>query len=288
MPTTLTPAARTTARTKRNYLSEISTEIRQRPTAAVIYGPPGIGKTSLGAASTKPLFLIDSKEDGINTLKQANQCDENIPVLPAFTNFPDVLDCLDQLAADHGDAQTLVIDTLDGMEGLCHAHVCKTEFGGHWGIKDKRRQKGFAAFSKGYEVAVSEWLKLLDALDGVRDAGMSVICLAHSVNRLFRSPETEDFEHWTPDLHAKTWARTHRWADMVLFCNHVFDTVSDQGTRAKGRGRGLRRIYTEWRPAFEAKNRMSLPSHISMGDSGATGWKNVMAAVVKSRSRNGN
>ena len=51
--------------------------------------------------------------------------------------------------------RTLVIDTLNGAERLCHEHVCRRDFGGRWG------RDGFTAYMTGYEVALADWRELL-------------------------------------------------------------------------------------------------------------------------------
>ena len=68
---------------KRSYLAEIATTATNRPTAAVVYGPPGVGKTSFGASMPSAVFLVDDQEDGVNTLKSSKLIQSNTPVLPA-------------------------------------------------------------------------------------------------------------------------------------------------------------------------------------------------------------
>ena len=237
--------------------------------AAILYGPPGIGKTSFGAAIPGRVFLCDDKEEGIHTLKGAGLVDADIPVLPSASQWTDVLGAVRQLATADHDYKALVIDTIGGLERLCHAHICLEFFRGDW------CEKGFAGYQRGYEVALPEWRNLLNALDACRMKGMSILCLTHSLVRPFKNPEGDDFDRYIPDLHHKTWNLTHRWADMVLFANYYIEITED----GKGRGGQQRLLYTEYHAAYEAKNRSSLPPEVDMGDNGAEAWGNLREAL---------
>lgn len=265
---------------QRNWLEEIKREAESKPTAMVIYGPPGIGKTSIAASAPSPVFLIDDQEDGINTLKSSKLIPGDVPVLPAAKTWEDVLGQLDALAnGDHG-FKYLCIDTLGGLERLCHEYVCNRDFNGDWG------EKGFTSYAKGYEVSLPEWRGMLNRLDRLRtDCSMGVIALAHSIVRPYKNPEGEDYDRFICDMHHKTWAVTHKWADMVLFANYYVEV--DKGRsgreRAKGKGGQSRFFNTEHHAAFDAKNRHGLPAEIEMGDSGKEAWANLVSEIKAAR-----
>lgn len=273
------PAARTASKPKRNWLSEISTDVGNRPTAAVVYGPPGIGKTSIGAATPNPVFLIDDQEDGVSTLKASKLIAADLPVLPAVQTWEEVLEALTALDAEHG-YKTLVIDTLGGLERLCHEFVCRTEFKGVWG------EKGFSGYARGYEVSLPHWREMLNKLDRLRQhRGIRILALAHSIVRPFKNPEGDDYDRYIADMHHKTWAVTHKWADMILFANYYVE-IDDSGARTKGKGGQSRFFNTEYHAAYDAKNRHGLPPAIEMGASGTEAWTNLITAMTEARNKN--
>lgn len=267
------PTGPPTQTAKRNYLAELSSASKPRPTAAVFYGPPGIGKTSFGAAIPGRVFLIDDKEDGINTLKSSRLVQADIPVFPAVSNWADVLGTIDALATGEHAHKCLVVDTIGGLERLCHEHVCRVEFNGEWG------DRGFGSYQKGYEVSLAHWREMLNGLDRLRtDKGMSIMLLGHSIVKPYKNPSGADYDRYQPDVHPKTWAITHKWADLVLFGNYFVETTKEGG-RAKGKGGQDRIMYTEYTAAYEAKNRHALPNEISMGTSGNAAWANLITAL---------
>lgn len=224
------------------------------------------------------VFLIDDKEDGIRTLQASGLAPVDVPVLPSATTWLDVLSMLEVLATGEHAYKALVIDTLGGLERLCHEYVCQKHFNGDWD------DKGFASYQKGFEVSLPYWRELLNALDRLRnERQMGILCLAHSVIRPFKNPVGEDFDRYIPDMHHKTWSLTHKWADMVLFLNYYVETTPKREGRVKGRGGQSRIMHTEYTAAFEAKNRHNLPAEIDMGGSGGEAWGNLMAAMVASR-----
>lgn len=241
----------------------------------VLFGPPGIGKSTFGAAIPKCVFMHDAGEDGINTLKSAKQVPAELPTLPAIQSWTDALDCLSSLQNGEHDYQCLVIDTLGGMERLCHEHVCHRDFNGDWG------DKGFASYQKGYEVSLADWRQFLNGLDQLRSKrSMRILLLAHSLVKQFRNPTGNDYDRYRPDCHDKTWGLTHKWADIVLFANYFVVVEKQKGEqRSKGHGGQERIMYTQYHAAYEAKNRYNLPEEIPMGDSGVEAWNNLTTAI---------
>jgi hypothetical protein len=268
----------------RNWLSEVQTKSKKRPGAMVAYGPPGVGKTEFAAQIPGAIFLCDDKEDGINTLKEAVRgVNQDTPVLPPAKSWTDVIGMLDALATDKHDYKALVVDALGGIERLCHEHVCRREYAGEWG------EKGFTSYQRGFDVSVSDWRQFLFSLDRLRDEkGMAILLLGHSKISPFKNPAGPDFDRYTLDIHHKTWAATHKWADVVLFMNYVVATTKEGG-KTKGRGGQQRVMHTENDAAYEAKNRFGLPSEIDMGNCGRDAWSNFTTAIKEAKvNSNGN
>src|SRR5262249_34641106 len=213
-------------------------------------------------------------ETGLLTLIDAARVPET-PHFPELTTWGDLLGAVEALTHEAHDYRTLVIDTLNGAERLCHEHVCLRDFDGRWG------RDGFMNYMVGYDIALAEWRAFLDALDRLRaQRRMSILALAHTKITTFKNVEGPDHDRYTVDLHPKTWSLTHKWADLVLFTNfvaHVEARRNDETGKAKG---GSRRVlYTTHTAAYDAKNRHGLPEQIDAGQSPADAWANFAASL---------
>ena len=248
------------------------------PSRVILHGVEGVGKSSFSAFAPKPIFLMAHGETGLETLIDGGQVPET-PHLPELMEWSEALSAIDWLRNSEHDFRTLAIDTLNGIERLCHELICEREYGGEWG------KQGFTSYMQGFEVSLGEWRRLLNALDRLRkERHMSIICLCHSRVITFKNPAGADYDRYTPAMHSKTWELTHRWADHVLFANFFVEVVStDSKKPGKGKGGQDRVIYTQRHAAYDAKNRAGLPEEISMGSSGAEAWHNFISALKAAR-----
>ena len=224
----------------------------------VLYGPPGVGKTSFAGHFPGVGFIHDPQEPGIRDLIEYNQIPEPKMVHEA-EDFEDLLDICSRVASGETGIQTAVFDSLSGMEQLCFHWHCNEYFEGDWS------SKGFLSYYAGPENATKvDWVRFLEALDQVRKAGVNVVLVAHSEQKMYVNPEGADYERFQPALDKRVWKVTHRWAQAVLFANYFVD-IDKSGPRNKANPDSEARfLYPQWSPAFEAKNRFGLPPLVEM------------------------
>jgi hypothetical protein len=234
----------------------------------IINGVEGVGKTTLAAYSQNPVIVMAPNETGVTTLYDFGLIPDVGTV--KVNDWTDLLAKIDRL--ESSDHATIAIDALGGFERLCHEHVCVHEFKGDWG------EKGFLAYHKGYEIALSEWLKLLQRLDKLRMAGKNVLLLSHVKVKNFRNPLGSDFDRYVADCHEKTWGITHKWADCVLF--YTFFTVVKND---KGVGGTTRVMYANRTDAYDAKNRFGLPDVIDVPDDREQAWNTIWNLIQERR-----
>lgn len=222
----------------------------------------------------KPIFIETKGETGLETLIDSGQLPE-IPHFPEVQSWNELLGCIETLTVESHPYKTLVIDTGNGAERLCHEFVCERDFSGDWG------ERGFTGYMRGYEISLAEWRQLLMAADKLRaEKRMAIVMLCHTRVKPFRNPEGADFDRYTPEMHEKTWGLTHKWADVVLFGNFEVTVQTDTVKSKKGKGAGQQRmIYTTKHAAYDAGNRLGLPEEIEAGDSASQAWKNIISAV---------
>ncbi len=232
----------------------------------------GWGKTSCAAHVPDVAVLMARGETGYETLLSQGSVPARMAA--SISEWPHLLEVLDQLIADPGGIKAVALDAMGGFERLCHEFICARDFKGNWG------EKGFASFAKGYDVSVSEWLLLLQRLERLKANGITVIMLGHVLVKPFKNPVGEDFDRYVCDVHHKTWAPTHRFADAVLF--GTYQTIVDkQGGRPKGIGGDTRILHTTRSDAWDAKNRYQMPETIAIPSDPTQIWTTIQAHMER-------
>ncbi|MCZ2076570.1 MAG: ATP-binding protein [Bryobacterales bacterium] len=272
----------------RPSISDIKSSGSGLPNRYVLHAVEGWGKTSFGAQTPRPIFIQTRQETGLETLIDNGQLPET-PHFPEVTSWLDLLGAIDTLIEEPHDYRTLVLDTLNGAERLCHEHVAERDFDGIW------TDKGFEGYKRGYEVSLADWRGLLAKLDQLRSARrMSIMCLAHTKIETFKNPLGPDYDRFQSALYKSTAAITNQWADVILFGNFdvsisaVQENKKTGAQKGKGKGGKIRVLYCEQDASMVAKNRLGLPSEIEMGSSPAEAWANFMAAVKQGKGENAN
>lgn len=263
------------ARRARSTIQRMSSDAK----ALVIYGPPGVGKTALAANFPKPGFVIDSQEEGIHTLVEYEQAPKPIFVEEA-ADFEATIDLAEQIARGEYGIETAVFDSLTGFEKLCFIHHCDEYFEGDWS------SRGFYSFQQGPKNAAKiDWPRFLEALKGIKAAGINVLLIAHSWIKPYHNPEAADYDRFSPAVDKAIWEITSRWATGVFFYNFHVD-IDKKGPRNKANMESETRfLYTEWSPAFDAKNQYGMEPLVDVGDNGAEAY-DALAKVFAKAAKN--
>ncbi|MCR5174630.1 MAG: ATP-binding protein [Oscillospiraceae bacterium] len=209
----------------------------------VIYGPEGIGKTTMAAQFPQPLFIDTENGSGNMDVRRI----EYIP------SWGELLSDLAEIAKTPGLCKTVVIDTADWAEKLLTKYLLT-----------KHQKKGIEDFGygKGYVYLAEEWQHFLQCLDVIVGKGIHVVLTAHATMRKIEQPEeTGAYDHWELKLTKKIAPITKEWADMLLFMNYKINVITDDSGKGKATG-GKRVIYTAHHPCWDAKNRVGLPEEI--------------------------
>lgn len=238
-----------------DWLKQVNRKVEKRPDVIVIHGVEGVGKSAFAAQFKEATFMMSENETGILKLME-NGLVPDCGYFPQFTKWQDVKDATAEVARSPDRPKTLVIDTLNGIESLLHAHVCKTSYEGDM------TKKGFLSYNEGPKACIPEWRTWLAQLDAVRAAGSTVVLLSHTMVGKRKNPEGTDYDQYVPQMHAETWSATHKFADMIIFMN-FFVEVLDPGKKTEKAIGGTKRVYHfESTAAVVAKNRHGIVSKL--------------------------
>lgn len=214
----------------------------------VLYGPGGIGKTTLATLAPGPVAFLDL-DDSLPRLKGA--LGERVPqVVPADT----WAEMRAALQADGWDGvKTIVIDSATKAEELAVAHTLATVLADG---KKVNSVEGYG-YGKGFGYVFDTFLPLLADLDRHARAGRNVILICHDCTTNVPNPAGEDWLRYEPRLQSPTSGkasirlRVREWADHVLFLG--YDVAVNQ--EGKGCGSGTRTLYPAELPHCMAKSR---------------------------------
>ena len=232
---------------------KISNGIHRAKQKVVIYGPEGIGKSTLAAHFPAPLFI--DTEGGTGNLN-VNRFDEKPTSWTMFKNY------VQYVQSNPGICGTLVIDTMDWAERLCIEDILTSH--NKKGIED-------FGYGNGYVYVSEEIGRFMNTLQELIDKDIcNVVLNCHAQLKKFEQPdEMGAYDRYELKLGKKTGSQTapivKEWADMILFCNYeTFAVAADKdGKKFKAQG-GQRVMYTSHHPCWDAKNRVGLPDKLPL------------------------
>jgi hypothetical protein len=216
------------------------------PGRIVIFGPPGVGKSTTACGAEKggrpreDLIALDYEsgldEIGPSRVKGADSWEGSLALVKEAATSP-------------GPWKAIVVDTLDRLEDQCKNFVCKVGLNG----KSFPDLASFG-YGKGETALEQRWRELLFAFEAAREHGREVILVCHAQSKTIDDPQLPPYSKWIAALTKQTWNATHRWADAILFAQHEQTLIEGKLVLT-----GNRVLRTEAASGYEAKNRWHLP-----------------------------
>jgi hypothetical protein len=244
---------------KASILDQVTVRKRRRPIFGLLYGQPGIGKSTFGASLPKPIVLATERLDQIN-----------VPKLPVPRDFKGLYEQIDALDKEEHEYESIILDTLDAAELLVWQRVCSEgkvksieEFGGGWG--------------KGYTRARELWTGLLSKLSDMSER-YNVVLTAHAHVKTFADPSlSTPYDRWVMKIHDKSAEIIRQMVDLILFVQLETTIQKDTPKARKGRGivSGDRVLWTQPATGYEAKNRYDLESPLEFS------WEALSEGITK-------
>ncbi len=236
-------------------IDSLITTTTPAPPKMIVYGQPGVGKTTFAASADA--ILIDC-ENGAGAVPGLTRT-------PYLQSWPQIRQWLAEIAATPPDGvSALAVDTIDWMIQRIVEHVVLDLDGKAAGDITNTLGTAHGGYFKAREIVQNiVYRDLLPMLNAVADKGVAIILLAHAANTKMTTPEGFDVRLAAPDLPHWISPPFIEWADCVLY-------ASRDGDR--------RMLLTEGTNVILAKNRYSLPAEIPLS------WPALMQALTASPS----
>lgn len=212
-----------------------------------IYGPEGVGKSTLASKLPHPIFI-----DTEGSTEHMTLCR-----YPRPKSWDTLLDMVADAGSLLNPGNTLIIDTADWAERLCVDALCASK--GWKGIED-------AGYGKGYVYLKEKFGALLDKLTDLQEKGIHVGFCAHAqLRKVERPEETGAYDHWELKVSKQVGPLIKEWADLLLFCNYKMMVIHGATPMEKNKIAGGKRVmYTTHNPVWDAKNRFGLPEELPL------------------------
>lgn len=234
-------------------LDTVITTTTPAPPKMIVYGPPGVGKTTFAASAGA--LLIDC-ENGAGAVPGLTRT-------PFLKSWPDVQAWLDEIVSQAPERLGVVaIDTLDWLVQRIVEHVVMDLDKKGRGDVTNTLSSSHGGYFKAREIVqniVSR--ELLPTLNAVTDRGIAVVLLAHAANTKMTTPEGYDVRLAAPDVPQWIAPMFIEWADAVLFASRDPD--------------GARTLTTEGTSNITAKNRYRLPPRVGLA------WSDLSEAIER-------
>ena len=239
-----------------------------------LYGPGGVGKTTLAACAPGPVVFLD--------------LDMSLPVLRPELGPIDVrsvrgVDTWEAMLAllrgdGWADVKTIVVDTATRAEEMCAAWVIRNVPHEKDGVKIRRVED--YGWGKGYQHIYETFIEFLMALEAHTSNGRNVVLVSHECTATVPNPIGADYMRFEPRLQSPASGkgsirlRVREWCDHLIFLGFDVSTNAD----GKASGKGSRTAYVIETPWAMAKTRGGLnrPVVIDRMDDGF--WTQLLGA----------
>lgn len=244
------------------------------PPKIVIYGEGGLGKTRVGINSFVPVFL--PFEEGLGAAPKGIPGFMDDRQRTKLTSWQKTMEAMTALAQGNHNYGTLVVDSLEWLEPLIWAEVCRE----HKAKTIEEEPK--LAYQRGYKYAVPYWRTFINACDWLRhNKNMAILMLCHAEIKERNDPTIESYDLWQMSVQKYGRKVITDWADIVGFAHLKTAILKEKGDWNKVRNRAESMgivLHVGKHPAYRTKTRYAIPAELPLE------WSAIVNAIQASKS----
>ena len=240
-----------------------------------LFGPGGIGKTSLACRAPGPVAVFDF-DHSLPVLKPTLAGLDVRPV-EGVESWSDLREALHDKSLWQG-IRTIVIDSVTRAEQLAIAYTLAN-------VKNEKNNNVTSieayGFGKGYRHVFETFLALLGDLDQHVREGRNAVLIMHECTATVPNPDGEDYLRWEPRLQGQNNGNIRlackEWLDHLLCIRFDLNvTTEDKASKKAGKasGNGTRTIYPVESPVHMAKTR-SLTDTVEFTEGSDELWRRL-------------
>ena len=184
--------------------SNVLTQANMRAPKGIVYGPPGVGKTTFGANTCKPI-IVDCENGAAHV-----DCDRT----PYLSDWASIQQWLTSLASTTHDYGTVIVDSVDWLLRRAEEHVAGVN--GSQAAMSQTLNRSHGGYGNGKQVLRNYvYQYLLPTFDTMVNKGIAVVLLAHATRREITTIDGITVEKSSPEIHADLANAMIEWSDFV-------------------------------------------------------------------------
>ena len=228
-------------------LDKVETGKRDKPPRLLVWGPPGVGKSTFAAGAPDALFICgESRTDHLDISR--------IHV----KSWQEVIDSIKALLAKEHPYKSVVFDTVDSLESLLFEALCEEQ-----GVEIHEDIGG--GFYKYRTYMNRKWKVFLKGIDRLTEAGIQCILLAHAKTENFNPPDGESYERYILKMDKAGGNFLVENVDLVGYAKFKTFVTKDKITKkGKATTSGKRSLQFKFHPAYPTKQGVPFADEIDL------------------------
>ncbi|MBI9017340.1 MAG: ATP-binding protein [Phycisphaerae bacterium] len=187
-----------------SIFEKVLNENNMRAPKGIVYGPPGVGKTTYSSGCNNPI-IVDCENGAAHVSCQRT---------PYLANWDEILPWLDALANSDHEYETVVIDSIDWLLRRLEERVAGVN--GDARNMDNTMNRSHGGYGNGKQVLRNYvYQYLLPTLDAIANRGIAVVLLAHASRRTITTIDGIVMEKSAPEIHPDLMNTMIEWSDFV-------------------------------------------------------------------------